>query len=287
MLIRFVTDNLFSISRAGLAALCLCPGLALAQDAPSDAVLGNANDPDAAVAYFGGTVLYNSEYLGSADEEFRVLPNLSVYNFKGFDFAALALSYDLVDIGGGEGLGSWSLRLGPRAGYQFGRDSDDSETLTGLEDIDGSLVTGGFVRASYGPVGVRVNAGQDIIGGHDGFVLDASVGTQLPLGNFVIQPSVSLNWADSEHNQSFFGITPEQAAITGLDSFSIGSGIYGYSFNAVGWVDIGQWQASASFSYRRFVEDSLDSPIINAVEGSRNGIFSNISLTRKFDLSRY
>jgi len=260
---------------ASLGLLCLFPVTALAQDAPSDAVLGNANDPDAAVAYLGGTILYTSEYLGSADEEFRVLPNLSVYNFKGFDFAALALSYDLVDIGGGEGFGQWSLRLGPRVGYQFGRDSDDSDTLTGLEDVDGSLVTGGFVRASYGPVGVRLNAGQDIIGGHDGFVVDASVGTQLPLGKFVIQPSVSLNWADGNHNQSFFGITPEQAAITGLDS------------NAVGWVDIGEWQASASFSYRRFIEDSLDSPIINAPDGSRNGIFSNISLTRKFDLSKY
>jgi len=255
-------------------------------DNPTGDRTGTRPAPPEAVAYLGGAVLYSSEYLGSAEEEFRVLPNLSVYDFKGFDFAALALSYDAIDIGGGQGFGQWTFRAGPRAGFQFGRDSDESPTLDGLEDIDSSLVTGGFARVSYGPVGIRINAGQDIIGGHGGFVADLSVGTQLPLGKLFLQPSVSINWADANHNQTVFGIT--QAQTSTLSEFTIGSGVYGYSANAVGWIDIGEhWQASASLSYRWFVNDARNSPVITAIDGSRNGIFSTIGFTRKFDLSNY
>ena len=237
-------------------------------------------------AYFGAAGVITPEYLGSDDDEFLVLPYLEVIDFKGFDFFGTALSYRLLEAGTGEGIGKWSVRAGPRIAYQRGRDSDDSETLTGLEDVDGSLPIGGYIRTTLGPVGFRVDAGQDVIGGHDGFSVDASVGTAYDGGWFGFQPSATISWGDSNYNESFFGVSPEQSAASSLTAFDIGSGFNSYAFNVIAWLQVtDNYQLGAFASYREFFDDAEDSPILQAEDGSTNGLFAGVSLTRKFDLS--
>jgi len=240
------------------------------------------------IGYFGASVAIVSEYPGSADEEFRALPYLSLNNVKGFDFFGTALTYRLIEIGTGEGLNKWSLRAGPSLSYQGGRDSDESPNLNGFEDVDGSLPIGGYIRSTFGPVGLGLNVGQDIIGGHGGLTADASVGTFYRKGAFAIQPSATISWADNTHNDSFFSVTAEQAATSGLSAFDAGSGIYAYSVGAVSWVEIEEKYAISVFAnYRWFTGDAADSPILNANDGSRNGIFAALSISRKFDTSKW
>ena len=239
-------------------------------------------------AYFGVAGVITPEYIGSADDEFLVLPYLEVNDFKGFDFFGTALSYRLIEAGTGEGIGYWSLRAGPRIAYQRGRDSDDSPTLEGFEDVDASLPIGGYVRSTFGPVGFVVNAGQDVIGGHDGFIVDASVGTAYDGGKFGIQPSATISWGDSNYNEAFFGVTPEQSAASNLTAFDIGSGFNSYAFNVIAWYQVtDNYQLGAFASYREFFDDAEDSPILQAPDGSTNGLFAGVSLTRKFDLSKF
>ncbi|WP_427450979.1 hypothetical protein [Litorimonas sp. WD9-15] len=52
--------------------------------------------------------------------------------------------------------------------------------MEGLDDIDSSAVLGGYVKSTIGIIGFDMSAGQDIIGDHDGFVTDLSVGTRYP-----------------------------------------------------------------------------------------------------------
>jgi len=186
------------------------------------------------IGYFGASVAIASEYPGSADEEFRALPYLSLNNVKGFDFFGTSLTYRLIEAGTGEGLNKWSLRTGPSLTYQGGRDSDESPNLNGFDDVDGSLPIGGYIRSTVGPVGLGLNVGQDIIGGHGGLTADASIGTFYRKGAFAIQPSASISWADNTHNDSFFSVTADQAA-----------------------------------------------------DGSRNGIFAALSVSRKFDTTKW
>ena len=238
--------------------------------------------------YIGASVVLNSEYLGSADEEIRALPYLSFENVKGFTLFGTTLRYRALDVGTGQGLGKWSLRAGPSISYQGGRDSDESENLNGFEDIDGSVPLGGFVRSTIGPVGFGVNVGKDIIGGHDGVTADASIGTFIPLGNFAIQPSASIHWADNKHNDSFFSVTPAQAATSGLETYDAGSGVYGYSAGIVSWVEIDdKYAVSLIANYRWFTGDAADSPILNASDGSRNGVFAALGVSRKFDTTKW
>jgi len=236
------------------------------------------------VVFLGALALHSSEYLGAEDKETRVLPYLSVQDYKGFDLFATSLTYRALETGTGQGLGKWSVRAGPSLTYEAGRDSDDSPTLTGLEDVDASVLAGGFIRGTFGPVGLRLSAGQDIAGGHDGISANASIGTFLPLGRLKIQPSASVNWGSADFNQSFFGITQAQSNASGLAVNDVDSGVYGYSVNLVSWYEItDDYVVTAIASHRWFTGDANDSPILLAEDGSDTGLFIGLGLARRFD----
>ncbi len=273
--------NLLSLSLASGLIVSISPAIAVAQD------VGNQSTGDN-IAYAGIGAVAFSEYLGSDDLDVSPLPYLSVNNYKGFDVFGTALSYRLIDTGTGEGLGKWSLQAGPKASYQIGRDSDDSPNLVGFEDIDGSVPIGGYVRTTLGPIGLRLDAGQDIFGGHDGFIADASVGTFYRLGNWAIQPSATLSWADSNHNESFFAVSEDQALGSPLSAFDIGSGIYSYAANIVTWIEFNEKYALTFIgTYRRFTGDASDSPVLQASDGSADNFYGAVSISRKFDLSKF
>jgi len=264
--------------------LALTVSIAASAHAFAQSEVSNESD-EKGVAFLGGLTTYSSEYLGSGQEDFGALPYVSVQNYKGIDLFGTSLSYRVLETGTGQGLGKWSLRAGPNLTYQGGRESDDSPTLTGLEDIDFSVLAGGYVRGTFGPVGVRLDAGQDIAGGHDGAVVNASVGTFLPLGKLKIQPSASLSWGSADHNQSFFGITQEQSNASGLTVNDLDSGIFGYSVNLVTWYELSDdYVITAIGSHRWFANDADDSPILLAADGADTGVFFALGIARKFNL---
>ncbi len=244
-------------------------------------------DEDAGTGYIGVTGILMSEYLGSAEEDLNVLPYLSLNDVKGFDFFGTALTYRAIDVGTGQGFGKWSLRAGPRIAYTPGRNASDSPTLTGFEDIDGSLPVGGYAFGTFGPVGLRVDAGQDFIG-HDGFTVDASIGTAYTGDNFGIQPALTLSWADNTHNDAFFGVNATQSIGSGLSQYNAGAGIYSYSASLLAWHEINEKYAVVlTGSYRFFTDEATNSPILQAADGADEGFLAAISLTRKFDTNKW
>lgn len=224
---------------------------------------GTPTDANSGTGYVGASLVLLPEYPGSADEDVLALPYLSLDDVKGFDLFATSLSYRAIESGTGQGFGKWSVRAGPSIRYQSGRNSEDSVNLTGFEDVDGSLPIGGYIRSTIGPVGLRLDVGKDVIGGHGGLTADASIGTLYRNGNFAIQPGFTVSWADDKHNDSFFSVTEDQSASSGLARFDAGSGIYSYSASIVSWLEIqDQYAVSLIASYRWYTEDAKDSPIL-------------------------
>ena len=176
---------------------------AILMTSTANAQITDGGSTSGSTANVGAIALYSSEYLGSDNEELTALPFLDVDNYKGFDFFGTTLSYRAFETGTGEGLGNWSLRVGPSLSYLPGRNSSDSETLTGLEDVDGSILAGGYIRSTIGPVGFRLDAGQDIINGSDGFSAIASVGTSLPWANLVFAPLL-LHFTEAQSSMKRF-----------------------------------------------------------------------------------
>lgn len=245
-----------------------------------------AND-DGNSIQLGGALAYIPEYAGSSDYDLRVLPFIGFDDIAGFELNGLALSYPLVDIGTGRGPGTWSLEAGARAAFDFGRDSDDSPTLTGFEDIDPSLLTGGFINANYGLVSFRLEGGQDVIGGHDGFIADVSIGTFVPPGvisdRLTLIPSLTLSWADENHNQAIYGVTAQQAAASILPQYDLGSGFHRASANLVAQYKLDdKWQLTLITSYREYLNDFRDSPILQAPDGATSDVFTILGISRSF-----
>ncbi len=243
------------------------------------------SDEELSAIDVGGTILLRSSYVGSDQTEISVLPYLGIDNVYGFDLLGPALRYEVLDIGTGSGFGKWSVSAGPQASFDFGRDSDDSPTLTGLEDIDSSLLLGGYARTTLGPVGFDVTAGQDVIGGHDGFLADFSIGTRYPGKGWYLQPALTLSWADENYTQETYGITALQAQTSALGVFETSSGFHQASANILGGFAINKnWNFTALFSYRETLGNFKDSPIITADDGSSSGIFTSVSISRRFVL---
>ena len=160
--------------------------------------------------------------------------------------------------------------------------------MTSFENVEGSFVAGGYVRSTIGPVGILVDAGKDIAGGHDGLVANASIGTFYRTGPFAVQPSFTVSWADNQFHDSFFSVSNQQAAGSPLGAFDAGSGIYKYSAGLVSWIEFKERYAlSLIGTYDWYQNDAANSPILNAEDGSRNGIFAAISLSRKFDTNKW
>lgn len=245
---------------------------------------------DDGTGFIGAAVLLSSEYQGSSEEDISILPYLSLKNVKGFDLRATTLSYRLFEAGTGQGFGKWSIRAGPNVGYSSGRDSDDSPTLTGFEDVDFSIPVGGQIRSSFGPVGLQFQVAKDIAGGHDGITADASIGTLYRKGPFAIQPFAAAHWGNNDYHDSFFGVSAAQSAASGLEAFDADSGLYAYSANVVTWYEFGKKNTYAITllgSYKQFTGDADDSPILNAIDGTDNEVTLALSLARKFDTSKW
>ncbi|GGX60061.1 hypothetical protein GCM10011309_07350 [Litorimonas cladophorae] len=232
----------------------------------------------------GGAVLTRPAYVGSDQYQTNLLPYIGFENLYGFDMRGLAISSDVIEMGTGKGPGKWSLEAGPRVSFDFGRDSSDSPTLAGLDDIDSSLLLGGFTRATYGIIGFDLAVGQDVIGGHDGFVADASVGTRYPGQGWFVAPIVTLSWANQNFTQDIYGISQAQTATSALDQFNTKSGFHQVSATLLGGIDLDEdWSLTGLISYREALGDYRDSPIIQAEDGTAAGVFATVGIARRFN----
>jgi outer membrane protein len=114
------------------------------------------------------------------------------------------LGLNLVDTG--------SFRAGLNTNVAGGRDSSSDAHLRGLPGIDKATSIGGFMAYRSEPFAFQATVARRV-GSHPGTA--ASLGTTYsvsPLPNFQLTASTSVNWADASSLNTFFGISPEEAA---------------------------------------------------------------------------
>jgi hypothetical protein len=68
------------------------------------------------------------------------------------------------------------FKAGPIARYRFGRDEDDNNALDGLGDVNDSIELGGFLKYEIGIWSAGLTVAQDVAGGHEGLVAEATAG---------------------------------------------------------------------------------------------------------------
>jgi outer membrane scaffolding protein for murein synthesis (MipA/OmpV family) len=195
------------------------------------------------------------DYEGSDDYDFGFGPNLAgswrdILFFKGKTFGANLIRKK-------------NLKAGPILSWSGGRDEDDNDKLEGLGDVDGSIEAGGFVSYRKKPLRFKLEARQDVNSGHEGALVELSVGANLPFKKPLVSVALGTTWASDDYMESFFGISSTQSANSGLKTYDADAGIKDISLSmTAGYPLTNRWRLGGKVEYKRLVGDAADSPVV-------------------------
>jgi MipA family protein len=114
-----------------------------------------------------------------------------------------------VGIGFGEEDG---ITFGAAFSYGGGRKEKDDSRLRGLGDVKAGVTGGVFIEVPVGPLGFRIDTQTDLTE-DSGTVVNFGVGAGVPITEALsLGANVSAAWADSDHMDAYFSISPRQAA---------------------------------------------------------------------------
>jgi outer membrane scaffolding protein for murein synthesis (MipA/OmpV family) len=191
--------------------------------------------------------------------QFRVQPGL-IADVRFKDVAFLSTS---------EGLGVNLLRdKGTRAGvaiaFDLGRPEDRDPALTGMGDVRPSAQVKLFGEKVFFPAVLRV-AVRQALNQRGGAVGDVSLYT--PLGGsekFFVMAGPSVSFADADHMQTFFGVTPDQALTSGYAPYAPGAGLSDarFGFTAT-WLISKRWLFDTTGAAQWLLGDAAGSPLIH------------------------
>lgn len=229
-------------------------------------------------------VVVTPDYEGSDD--YQVLPGPKAELRKGgygIKTNGLGLEADLTE--------SRRFNAGPIVRFRFGRDDDvEDSAVSLLDEVDESLEIGGFV--SYGFANLtrpgdfaffRLSAAQDVLGGHDGFVAEASAGYFHPIGpDFTLGGIVSTSYASDDYMDAFFSVDAAEAARSGLSQSDADGGFKDVGLTlTIGYTLNDSWSINGAAGYRRLLGDAADSSVVDEA-GDANQGFGTIGLSYDF-----
>lgn len=209
---------------------------------------------------FGAGLGYMPKFPGSEDNKLRALPIVDV-SYKDTFFINTFM---------GAGINLYKergMRAGPYVTLDFGRDSDDSTTLAGAEDVDPAMESGIFFEKNFDPLTVLWTARYAAFGvGHGGVVSDAEISYRRKLQpGFYGTASSSISWASEDYMVSYFGVDAAHAARSGLSAYTPDSGFkdIGVSGNLHYILD-DHISFIMNMGFKKLLGDAADSPIVKA-----------------------
>jgi outer membrane scaffolding protein for murein synthesis (MipA/OmpV family) len=220
----------------------------------------------------GVGLMYGPKYDGSDNYGFQPIPQLSVEYKNGLFFASIF-----------DGIGSYflqgdSYKVGTAIGPSFGRDEDDDkENLRGMGDIDTAVVVDLMGEYDFGPFQLsgKVSKGA----GDYGSTASIDFGTRFPMTeSLMIMASIGSTWADDEHMQTYFGVSPQQSERSGYSRHDAKSGIKSVGFSVGAIYNLSErWGVMMMFNCDKLLSDAESSPI------TKEDIQPSIILTTSFN----
>ncbi len=223
--------------------------------------------------FFGIGIGAAPDYVGSDDDMVGGLP-VGRLRFSGERYLSLegnAASFNLLQ------HPNW--RAGPMGLYRFGRDDDvDDPVVKRMKEIDDTIELGGFL--SYELVAASDPRNRWLFGGnvlfdvgdsHDGMVATAQVRRWLPVGRSgAFGLGAAVTYGSEDYTQTYFSVTPQDAAATGLPVFDAGDGLRDIRVIAAYMQPLNRhWILGAGAMYSRLLGDAADSPVVE-MRGDRD-----------------
>ena len=221
---------------------------------------------DASIGLVGS---YAPEYAGADRSRFRLGPGFYV-RWGRFSFATRSgFATRSAEPGARGGMridlspsARWRIGLGLR--YDFGRQETTSDALRGLGDVPSTLRVrlGTSYRLDDGwSIGGSMTV--DAFGRGGGNQGDISVGKAWALTpGTSVAAGLALGFAGDRYMQSYFGVTPAQAARTGYPVFEPSSGLRDISASVTARTELGHpWALFYGASASRLLGPAASSPL--------------------------
>jgi outer membrane scaffolding protein for murein synthesis (MipA/OmpV family) len=233
---------------SGLAAAAAWPALAAGN-------LVLIDPPPAATAVAVGPSLWSlPRYPGARGSELRLLPGVDVYTSSGF-FAS-------TDSGVGWNFAPGDdVQTGLRLWPQLGRRAPDAPP--GLQPIGDRLQLQAYanwqaMRALLLQAGVLHGAGRQ----RDGSQLELGATTGLPLAGDLLGIGLSATCADRAYRQSYFGVSAQESAASGLPAFGLAGGWQDAALTFSGEHRLGaHWRLDGQWVLARLLGAAAQSPV--------------------------
>jgi len=192
---------------------------------------------------------------------------------------------DIAFLSVGEGLGVNLLRgdtyrAGVAVSYDLGRNDNDDFRIRGLGDVDPAPEAKLFAQVFILPVVLAADLRRGI-GGHDGWIGD--LGMYIPYADssetFLIFAGPSITLADQDYMDSYFSVSPGQAANSRLPAFDADPGFKNANFGvtALYFID-DNWMIVADAAVEQLLGDAARSPVTQ----SRTQFTFDISIAYMF-----
>lgn len=173
------------------------------------------------------------------------------------------------------------FEFGPSFGFESARKPGGAGAA--LDRSGTSIELGGFVQVPVAPqlrARVEVRKG---LGGHGGWIANVGADFVARSGDrhlFSIGPRLTLS--DGRYQRSYFGVSPGEAAATGLPAYSPGSGVQAAGVTAGYLTQLSpRWGIYSYAKYDRLIGDAAESPVVRSF-GSRNQFSGGLGLSYTF-----
>lgn len=181
------------------------------------------------------------------------------------------------------------FRMGPVIRFQGGRYDGDNRELRGIRDVNWAVEPGLF--AEFWPIGDRLRTRLEVrhgVGGHQGFV--ATVGADLVerVGAWTFSAGPRVHLADSESNNTYFGVSARDAALNPfVVPFKAQGGLRSVGAAAAATYQVTPaWATTVYAGYDRLTQDAARSPITRAF-GSPDQFKFGASLSYTFEVPKF
>lgn len=243
-----------------LLAATLAPALGWAQQSLADQALEQQGLTRATGGWdvtLGAGVAAAPKYPGARADRARLAPLVS-------------LDYDGRIFVGPLGIGvvavRWNgFRAGPVLGFERGRSQSDDPRLFGLGDISTSLTAGLFADYRRGAVALYATARQAVTSTGNGLsgLLQVDVRHVFVTARTFVAVGPDLEFGNDNFQRTWFGVSPQQSAASGLPVYAPSAGI-----NRIGLHARLTYRASAHVLWRVFARisdltgNAAQSPIV-------------------------
>jgi MipA family protein len=201
----------------------------------------------------GGGFRVESKFEGADDVEIKPIPWVSADFGRYVSIDPRGLTINAWDYEG--------LSVKGSLGYDLGRDSSDDRHLHGLGDIGAGAVLGLELAYDWEPVEIKLELDKTI-GGSDGFSAKFGTAYAFSVADFRFSIGPSITWADSNHMESYFGVTDRQSRKSGLSGFDADAGFKRIDLEVSGLYMIDEhWWVRGEAGFGLLLGDAADSPV--------------------------